>query len=180
MSIYKMLTADEAMRLAGDGTGFISYDDLMNIKSTKELFKRFNKIILLYLHYKDQNNLVGHYVCLINHPNSIEFADSYGMKVDDILMMKTKRERQDTDQNNNALAKLLYNSGRTIEYSDIPLQSKDIRVTTCGYYAGLRARYSDLPLNDWMKFWKQMKQNHKGKELDKLAVRMSDILLSRG
>jgi hypothetical protein len=172
-----MWGVDDVMRLAGNDTGFISADNLSNIKSVKDLFSRFKKIILLYIHHKDDENIIGHYVALLDHGNSIEFFDSYGMKVDDILMMKSRRERMDTDQETNYLAKLLYNSGRTIEYNDLPLQSTDTRVSTCGVWSGIRCKYSQIPLNDWMNFWRKMKQTHKGKHaLDKLAIKMASII----
>jgi len=177
--INTMLPADTVLKLSGSDTGFVSYDDLMNIKSTKDLFRRFNKLILLYIHHKDPENLIGHYTALINHPNSIEFFDSYAMKPDDILMMKSKKDRESTDQPTNHLARLLYNSGRTIEYNDLPLQSKDLKVATCGVWSGLRCHYSEIPLNTWMDIWKQLKSTHKGKELDRLAVRMAKILLNK-
>lgn len=171
-----MLPADTVLKLAGPDTGFISADDLNSIKSTKELFRRFNKLILLYIHHKDDNNLIGHYTALINHPNSIEFADSYAMKPDDILMMKSKQDREATDQPTNHLARLLYNSGRTIEYNSVPLQSKDNKVATCGVWSSLRCRFSDIPIELWEQFWREQKRSHHGKSLDELVVRMCKLL----
>ena len=172
-----MLTADQVLRLAGDDVGFISADDLADIKSTKQLFERFNKIILLYLHYKSETDMIGHYVCLINHPNSIEFSDSYKMKPDDILMMKSKKDRESTDQTHNSLARLLYNSGRKIEYNSVQLQSKDPKVATCGFWSAIRCRFSDIPIEIWEQFWKDQKKKHPGKnDLDRLVVRMCNLL----
>ena len=176
MSIYKMLTADEAMRLAGDDVGFISMDNLKDLKSIDQLFSRFKKILLLYLHYKSDTDLVGHFCSIVRKPNSVCFYDSYGLTPDQILLSKSKTERSETDQQQNYLAKLLYNSGLPVEYNSVQLQSKDSRVTTCGYWSALALRYSDIPIAIWEKFWREKKKQYPGKNIDQLAVNMCNLL----
>lgn len=176
MSIYKMLTADQVMKIAGDDVGFISADNLASIKSTRELFSRFKKIILLYLHFKDDDNLIGHFCAIAKKPHSICFYDSYGLTPDQILLSKSKKDRESTDQDQNYLAKLLYQSGEKIEYNSVELQSKDPKVSTCGYHSALALRFSDIPINVWEQFWREQKRNHPGKKLDELVVRMCKLL----
>lgn len=176
MSIYKMLTADQAMRLAGNDVGFLSADLLPDIKSTNQLFSRFKKILLLYLHFMDDNNMVGHFCAIVKKPGSIVFYDSYGLTPDQILLSKSKKDRESTNQDKNYLAKLLYNSGEKIEYSSVQLQSKEDKVSTCGYHSALALRFSDIPIEIWERFWKQEKRSHPGKKLDELVVKMCKLL----
>lgn len=176
MSIYKMLTADQAMKIAGNDVGFISADNLPNIKSTNELFSRFRKILLLYLHYKTDTDLVGHFCAIVKKPHSICFYDSYGLTPDQILLSKSKKDREATDQEKNYLAKLLYNSGEKIEYSSVKLQSTDNKVSTCGYWSALALRFGDIPIELWEQFWREQKRSHHGKSLDELVVRMCKLL----
>ena len=176
MSITKMLTADQVMKMSGDDVGFISADDLANIKSTSELFRRFKKLVLLYLHYKSETDLVGHYCAIVKKPHSICFYDSYGLTPDQILLSKSKKDREATDQQHNYLAKLLYNSGEKIEYNSVQLQSKADRISTCGYHTALALRFSDIPIEIWEQFWRSQKKTHPAPKLDQLVVRMCNLL----
>jgi hypothetical protein len=156
--LSKLLSDKEVLKISGHGTALVEYPALKEMTSIDHLFARANKIILLYVHESDANTVVGHWCCLINRAKSVEFHDSYGLRPDDIIISKSKQDRNNTSQEQNYLSKLLYNSGKKVEYNEMHLQSNDPAVATCGYYSGLRCRYSDIPLKQYQKIFKLIKK----------------------
>lgn len=169
-----MLTPDQVLQIAGSDTGFISYDKLKHVKSINELFKRFKKVLLLYINYMDNNNIIGHYNALVKKPKSIEFFDPFGMKPDKILMMKTKSDRTATEQEHNYLSKLLLASETPVEYSSCKLQAEGSE--TCGYWCGIFLRYSNLSMTQWESFFNSLKKKYTRKQLDEMIIKLSQSI----
>ena len=160
MDLSKLLSDKEVLKIAGPGSSLVEYPALARLNNIDQLFARSKKIILLYVHEMDENNVVGHYCTLIDHGNNIEFNDSYGLRPDDIIIKKSKNDRVNTGQTRNYLSKLLYESRLPINYNEYKFQSNKPNVAVCGYYAGLRCRYSDIPLKSYQNIFRTLKKLH--------------------
>ena len=144
-----MLTDKQVLKIAGSKTKLIVYPNLKRYKSLKQLFGKHKKIIILYVHDEDKNSITGHWCALIKHPHYTEFFDSYGMMPDDLIMMKTNKDRKNTKQEHNYLSNLLYNSEEVIEYNEYPYQDVSDGINTCGEHTAIRCRFSDIPLKQY-------------------------------
>ena len=80
----KLLSDHEVEKIAGPGCLVVEYPILAKLNNIEQLFKKSNKIVLLYVHDIDENSITGHYCSLIHHGNSMEFHDSYGLKPDQL------------------------------------------------------------------------------------------------
>lgn len=125
----KLLSPEDVKRIVGGPIKFVIYDDLQKMKSYKELFGKYDKVLLLY---RDPliDPYVGHWVGLkkCNRTKKIIYFDSFGGEPDDMLeniMYNFKNE----------LTRILYDSKYDIHYSNVQLQ--DINSNVCGRYVAL-------------------------------------------
>ena len=112
VTTHTMFTDKQILKLAGKDTEMITYPNIKRYKSLDELFGNKKNVIILYVHNETQSSITGHWCCVIKHPNSYEFFDSYSLLPDDIIMMKTEEDREETRQDHNYLSELLYNSNK--------------------------------------------------------------------
>ena len=132
----------EILKLAGSkNTKIISYPTLKTKKTLRDVFGRKKNVIILYVHDNTPNGTIGHWCCLIKHPTTVEFFDSYSMMPDDIIRQKTENDRRKTNQEKNYLSKLLYKSNIPIDYNEYPYQASNDNTNTCGAHTGLRCRF---------------------------------------
>ena len=81
------------------------YTDLYHYKTSKDLFKDTDKIVLLYL---TTSNTSGHYVGLFKNKNGvINYFDSYGMPMDYHFELLSNKLRNELNEPVNYLQKLL-------------------------------------------------------------------------
>lgn len=177
--LAKELSDKEVLRIAGPGTKFMVYTQLYEYDNLDDVFGAYNKIILLYIHDNDGNNINGHYCALINHPNRIEFFDSYSLMPDQLLYKyKSRKEREKTNQPRNYLTTLLYTYlTKPIEYNEYAYQKMSSRINTCGRWVGIRLRFSSLSLTEFQKVMNAFKRM--GCNMDVLITDFSNRYLRK-
>ena len=99
--------------------------------------------ILLY----ETKPRTGHYVTVFERPgNIVEVFDSLGYVPDDELEFIPKHYRDVSNQDHSYLLWLLRNSGKHIEYNEVPLQKDKPGVATCGRWCIWRIANRNMPL----------------------------------
>ena len=163
-------------------TKVITYPELADYSNIKQLFGKYNIILLLYINSEHDNDINGHW-CLMTKVKRdgktiIEFMDPYGYFPDDELSFYTKEWRQKSGQDEKLLTKLLYdfslNPKHKIYYNEIPFQKESKSVNTCGRWIGIRGHFYKVKLEDFQKIFKKLKKDKYN--LDELAVFLSNKL----
>jgi len=145
------LSSEDIVRLVKGKTKIILYPELANYKNINDVLEPYGSAVILYL--SDKN--YGHWVCLIKHPDRIEFFDSYAMKPDtEFYFIKEKERKKYNYHGRPYLTELLYNSKIPIEYNHQPLQSESDDIATCGRHVAIRILFKDLLLDDYLKIIK--------------------------
>lgn len=141
----------------GDINGFLQnkckivvYPDLHKYKSLSQLLKPYECVVLLYEMKQD----VGHWCCLIDHGDKIEFFDPYGLIVDDELDFIPDDFQNKSNQNHTYLTNLLLNQNKPVEYNHTKLQGKNPKITTCGRWTVARLLFKDWDLSKFVKVMK--------------------------
>lgn len=146
-SISYSLSDSDLMGLLDNKCKIIVYPDLYKHKSLTNLFKPFGYFILLY----EMKQNVGHWVCVIDHGELIEFFDPYGLIIDDELDYIPETFQNQSNQNHTYLIKLLLDQLKPIEYNHTKLQGKSPKITTCGRHTATRLLFKDIKLKDYVK-----------------------------
>jgi hypothetical protein len=184
-SVAKLLTGKQVKKLAGPGTRVVTYPELKDYGSLDSVFGQDKNIIILYLNEKSGENYVGHWVLLTKRvedgKNIVEFNDSYSTfpdaYFDDVPELQRKKLEQDTAY----LSRLLHSwckeneEVNEVHYNETPLQKMAPNINTCGRWVGLRARFSDIPLNKYQAEFKKLKKEHY--DLDKVITIITNRLL---
>lgn len=126
-------------------TKVITYPELFNYTNIYDILKPYHNFVLLYLTKENY----GHWVCVIDHGDSIEFFDSYGIKPD--LEFKQIDNRAALDEPFNYLSFLLLNSNKKIEYNSKQLQEYSKDVSTCGRHCVMRILCKEIPVDKYAK-----------------------------
>lgn len=160
----KLLSVNDIQRLVNKPIRFVKYDDLVKMKSYKDLFKGYDCILLLY-NDPNINPNVGHWVGLKRFKNDVNFFDSYGTKPDETL-------KEISYNYNNELCRLLLDSPYNIHYNPVKLQSDTTQV--CGRYVALFFHYCEDNVDDFVKKLEKMAKD-KGITTDQLVVELTLI-----
>lgn len=130
-------------------TKIITYPMLKEYNSIYDIFDRFGRVMLLY---PIENERTGHWVCLINHKDKIEFFDPYGEKIDDALNYSggiNRRRQLETDIP--LLTNLLKKAGKKVIYNKYPFQIENNNIATCGRHCVVRLLNKDKSLYEYAK-----------------------------
>jgi len=143
----------------------VLYESVIKAPSIEALFGRNNGIIIFYPMKQEGNSTYGHYVSLIrnNKDHTIYFYDSYGEKPD--VGQKKYADRNLYNEENNSLIRHLINSGYNVDFSQYPHQA-DPPISTCGRWALMRNRYSDLTNDQFNQLVKALQKKYKLKADD--------------
>ena len=87
----------------------------------------------------------GHWVAILETPEGIEHFDSYGILPDNELQWVPVEFRHESGQDVKHLLRMMYATGKKINYNSHRLQGKD--TSTCGRWAALRIMFSFLGTN---------------------------------
>ena len=138
----KSLSTTEILQYLKGKTKIVIYPELKKIKNISELLASYKSFVLLYLTGPNY----GHFVCVIDHGNRIEFFDSYSIKPD------KEFDFINNDKLNGVkyLSKLLYKTKKPIEYNHIKLQQDGDEIATCGRWCALRLLLKDIKLDDFI------------------------------
>jgi len=132
--IYKPMTGFE-MKKYNPASKVLAYPDLYRYTNIDDLFGPYNKIILLYPMTKLNQ---GHWVCLFRYNNTINFFDSYGIRLDnERKFVKSKYIKEESGQEYPYLTWLLHNSKYRIIENKYKLQRIPYS-QTCGKFCSLR------------------------------------------
>lgn len=137
---YSLSNTELKKYLCRDRAHIISYDQLPRYSSIFDIFGDMDYFILLYQTSPDY----GHWVCVINHKDSIEFFDSLGHHPDNELS-KIKNAPYPY------LTYLLASSKKPVIYNNVPLQSR--RTNVCGRWVAARINMRDIPLRDFQRIF---------------------------
>ena len=151
------LSPAEVSNIVGSDINVFRYQDLDELSSIDELFKKTDCTLLLY---ETQINS-GHWVCLINQPKQILFFDPYGLEPDNQLAYVNMKFRKENDMYLPHLSMLMYHSNKPIEYNDKRLQIMSPSINTCGYWCGFRMRLKDLSIKEFNDLFKGINRNEK-------------------
>ena len=149
------LGEDDIMAITMNQTRVVSYSDLAKCDNIMKLFHPYNNFVLFY---ETSSRSVGHWVCVLFHPNgglrppfhppdvrdvgTIEFFDSYGMT--DAMILGDAPTSDKLMRGVPYLTYLIQKSGMKYVYNNRCFQSKKESMATCGRYAALRSRFKDV------------------------------------
>lgn len=134
----------------------IDYEQLKNYNSIDELLPNDKDyVIILYEH--EQNS--GHWVCVSKNNGKIEFFCSYGVAPDHQLKWVDYNTRKELGSDIPHLSHLFDSSPYEVIYNEVPYQSEDQSIATCGKYCVVRikAMKQGIPLEDFQNFMKSSK-----------------------
>jgi hypothetical protein len=93
---------------------------------------------------------IGHWTCLINRPDSIEFFDPYGEAPDTAQKGGMSYSHlQALDIASPYLTKLLRGSGKPVYYNTYPFQKDRGDVATCGRHCAVRLLYAPYSIDKY-------------------------------
>ena len=164
--ISKSLSGTQVLNLLDNKANLFSYSQLHNIKSIDDLLGQYKKCVLLYHTSKNY----GHYCCVWEYNNTIFFFDSYGGIVDSQLNFLPKDLKQELNSNHNYLIRLMYNSGKNVEFNQYQFQSREPNVTTCGRWVINRLRFPEISIDEYHNIFKQSSNYISNDELIVLLV----------
>ena len=164
------LSPDEVHQIAGCSMRLTKYSDIDDYPTIDDLFGEADCVLILY--ETRQNS--GHWCCIINKENVIEFFDSYGLIPDNELLFVNIKFREENDMLIPHLTKLFLKTEKTIEYNDKRLQKMADNINTCGYWCGMRMRYKDISCEEFIKMFKGGPRDQK----DTLVIEMSNKFLT--
>lgn len=129
----------------------IPYTALLEARSIDDVLDDKGRLMLLYL---TENEMTGHWVCLLNYRNSniIEYFDPYGnFKPDGEAEWLTAAKLKKLGQSTKKLTQLLKASQYQVKSNAFPFQSDRINMNTCGRHCTTRLYFKNLLLPDYIK-----------------------------
>jgi len=127
------------------------YPDLEMMSSIDEAFDSEGRCIMLYPVTSETN---GHWVCMIQRPNEIEFFDPYGKAPDTELEWMGSALRRDLNIEKPVLTRLFKESGYKITYNTHKFQHNASDINTCGRHCIVRLMFKNLTLDEYVKMVK--------------------------
>lgn len=164
--INKSLSATEVLNLLDNKANFVQYSDIHKIPTIEQLLGPHKKCVLLY----QTSRNYGHYVAIWQHNDIIFFSDSYGSKPDDQLNFVPHDLKTELNSNHNYLIRLMYNSGKKVEFNQYQLQSREPDVSTCGRWTVNRLRFPEISIDEYHKIFKESSKYIDNDELIVLLV----------
>jgi hypothetical protein len=140
------LSDSDIRKMLGDDIKIITYDQLAGLRDYNQLFDAKGRSIMLY---PTVSPTTGHWVCLLNKGDHIEFFDPYGNKPDDISEYISRPVREELGITSKMLTPLLKQSGKPIIYNTHPFQKDRNDIATCGRHAVVRCLYAPKSLDDY-------------------------------
>ena len=98
------------------------------------------------------------------------FSDSYGSKPDSQLNFVPYDMKDELNSNHNYLIRLMYNSGKKVEFNQYKLQSREPDVATCGRWSVNRLRFPEISIDEYHNIFKQSSKYIDNDELIVLLV----------
>lgn len=148
----KTLSDSDILKAIKNRANLMTYRELKKYKTLDEALGPHGALVLLY----ETKDNFGHWVGVFKRtPTLVEFFDSYGYKPDDEIKFIPDYFRKVNDLDYPHLTALLYKSGYKISYNEHKLQKLKNDVNTCGRWVVARLIMRDLPLNEFVKMFKE-------------------------
>jgi len=144
---YPLSDAD-IRKILGRDIKIITYPDLGKMSSIDEAFDAKGRSIMLYL---TENDTTGHWVCMLNKGDRIEFFDPYGEAPEQALESVPEENREALGEDEPLLTRLFKASGKKIYYNTYPFQKEKKDVNTCGRHSVVRCLYAPYSLEKYKK-----------------------------
>jgi len=142
------LSDSDLRQILGANIKILNYPQLKRMKHISDMFDDMGRSILLF---PNASPTSGHWTCLINRPDKIEFFDPYGDAPDTEQkggMSKGRLEMLDIERPD--LTRLLRTAGKPIYYNNHAFQKSKASVATCGRHCAVRLLYAPKTLNQYM------------------------------
>lgn len=101
--------------------------------------------------YTEGGGLSGHYVAVINRPDTIYYYDSYGIKPNYVKHLKSTDKNLYQEMKSTFIQELL-KSGKSIDYNNYRHQKGGNNISTCGRHSLMRILKNDLNVENYDKF----------------------------
>ena len=142
------LSDTDIRKILGRDIKIITYPELGRMSSINQAFDKKGRCIMLYL---TEDDTTGHWVCMLNKGNKIEFFDPYGEAPEKALDTVPDENREALGEDEPLLTRLLKSSGKEVYYNTHSFQKDKQDVNTCGRHAVVRCLYAPFPLERYKK-----------------------------
>ena len=166
--INKSLSGREVLNLLDHKCNLVQYSDLHKISTIDELLGQHKKCVLLY----QTSHNYGHWCCVWQYNDTIFFFDSYGSKPDTQLNFIPHDMKTELNSNHNYLIRLMYKSGKKVEFNQYQFQSREPDVAVCGRWCVNRLRFPEISIDDYHDIFKQSSKYINNDELICYLVRL--------
>jgi len=142
------LSDGDIRKILGDNIRIITYPDLAKMRNIREAFDDKGRCIMLYL---TESETSGHWVCMLNRKNQIEYFDPYGEPPEYALKTLSPEERIQYGEDQPYLTQLLKASGKLVYYNKFDFQKESNNINTCGRHSVVRCMYAPYSLEKYKK-----------------------------
>lgn len=139
---------DDIRKILGNDIKIITYPMLGKMKNIDEAFDRKGRCIMLYLTHDEHS---GHWVCMLNKGDNIEYFDPYGDAPEEALDNVPRPKLQALDEDYPYLTQLFRKSGKKITYNHHAFQKEKRNINTCGRHSVVRCLYAPYSLAKYKK-----------------------------
>lgn len=143
------LSGEDLHRIVDGKARIIKYDDLQHFNSIDEVLGKYGAVIILY----ETSQNFGHWVCLFRiGERKLEFFDPYGLKLDEELKVAPEfNMREHHGELVAHLTALVELCEDCVVVSNTTQLQKVLRHTnTCGRWVGMRLRFRDVSLSNFI------------------------------
>jgi hypothetical protein len=120
---------------AGRESEVMKYSELAKFNSIDELLPEPFDFRILLIETKENS---GHWVVILKYKDTIEYFNSYGVNADTQKSQLSKAMNYMLGQKENFITNLVKKSNYKYVVNDIPFQSKNSEIATCGRWCALR------------------------------------------
>lgn len=142
------LSDSDIRKMLGRDIKIITYPQLGQMSNISQAFDKKGRCIMLYL---TENDSTGHWVCMLNKGNAIEFFDPYGEAPEKALETVPEENKEALGEDEPLLTRLLRASGKEVYYNTHPFQRSKGDVNTCGRHSVVRCLYAPYSLEKYKK-----------------------------
>jgi hypothetical protein len=142
------LSDEDIRKILGRDISIITYPQLGEMNSINDAFDSKGRCIMLYL---TEDNHSGHWVCMLNKGNTIEYFDPYGEAPEQALDTVPQSKLQELDEASPYLTQLLRASGKKVSYNHYAFQKDKADVNTCGRHSVVRCLYAPYSITKYKK-----------------------------
>lgn len=119
---------------------FLTYDQLSTYKSLDSLVSNGDCVIILFEIENGKKGNIGHFIALLDHGNHIEHFDSYGLDIDEELLLSQEHH----------LTRLFQDSNKKVINNTTQLQAFKGDINTCGKWVVARVLLREYELHDFI------------------------------